>query len=151
MAADGSWQDVCDTLGISIDTDPESIAGLFDCGNVYYELPTETPLEDLERQISYNEEILEDIFCNEKNLESCEMNFLRDFILERIEIEGGKWNGKIYGGRNQSLHIYVDNKKWYLKDYLDSHFIWGDYHAKLVAEIERERNKEGVHDDVILF
>ncbi|MDE5591385.1 MAG: hypothetical protein K2I63_00280 [Helicobacter sp.] len=147
MAADGSWQDVCDTLGISIHTNPEDIADMFNNGDVYFNPQIEeSPLEESAKQISYEEELLKDIFRNEKNLESSEMDLLRSFILERIDIEGGKWNGKIYGGCNQSLHIYIDNKKWYLKDYLNSDFLWGDYHTKLVLEIERERKREGVYD-----
>lgn len=91
------------------------------------------------------ERYLESIWDNEDGLVSDEdRERLKKIILERIAIEGGKWNGKIYGGLYKHLHIYIKDKKrkkQYLEDYLDSDFLWGDYHTKLVLEIEKERKE----------
>lgn len=125
---------------------------LVDSYSIGNEISAESLVNDYVRD---EERYLEHIWDNEDGLVSNEdRKRLKKIILERIEIEGGKWNGEIYGGLYKHLHIYIKDKKrkkQYLEDYLDSDFLWGDYHAKLVAEIERERNKEGVYDDVILF
>lgn len=141
MAADGSWQDICDTLGISIDTDPQSVADYYG-GEPYYE---ESPEEEAIEYTILEEGVLRNVLENEGNLSFNERQFLRECIECRISSDGGKWNGKIYGGRNEHLHIYVDNKKQYLKDYLDAYHnvigIGGDRYWKIVSEIKENRKK----------
>lgn len=99
----------------------------------------------VDEYVGDEERYLESIWNNEDGLVSNEdRERLKKIILERIAIEGGKWNGKIYGGLYKHLHIYIKDKKrkkQYLEDYLDSDFLWGDYRTKLVLEIEKERKE----------
>lgn len=99
----------------------------------------------VDKYVGGEEQYLEHIWDNKYGLVSNEdRERLKKIILERIEIEGGKWNGKIYGGLYKHLHIYIKDKKrkkQYLEDYLDSDFLWGDYRAKLVLELEKERKE----------
>ena len=110
----------------------------------------ESAVSVVDKYVGDEEQYLESIWNNEDGLVSDEdRERLKKIILERIAIEGGKWNGKIYGGLYKHLHIYIKDKKrkkQYLENYLNSSFLWGDYHTKLVLEIEKERNKEGVYD-----
>lgn len=99
----------------------------------------------VDEYVGDEERYLESIWNNEDGLVSNEdRERLKKIILERIAIEGGKWNGKIYGGLYKHLHIYIKDKKrkkQYLEYYLDSDFLWGDYRTKLVLEIEKERKE----------
>ncbi|WP_300796000.1 hypothetical protein [Helicobacter sp. UBA3407] len=102
----------------------------------------------VDKYVGDEEQYLESIWNNEYGLVSDEdRERLKKIILERIAIEGGKWNGKIYGGLYKYLHIYIKDKKRkkrYLQDYLDNGFLWGDYKTKLVAEIEKQRKKDEI-------